>query len=381
MDPLAPRVAARFTTRRVAVDLDEKMKALLLKLRKGADASLSQTQLWKVLALLGGWRVEPFVGLVPVHTPGTENAEERKELLAEDREDAARRLYDDLKAKEVKQLPAHPEEGHEYVMGLEPFKSWENSFSSTKMMHGARYMMWVGAPGWRITDPQGKIFELLPMRHELKESRGRDRKKLLIYDLMAWLKKHTTYLSQINELLGMEEHVPAAKRTRENTGTCAVCFRNIKLIRKGESAVMALHGYNRPGHGYIVGRCWGGEHPPYELSCEATKLILKHADDIVTQAKKYIATIPTLTEFDERKFWSGASGPKIIKKDEVSSPELWGHYLKEHMKAAQADLHKAERERNIYAWLVEHWEQRELPREGDKEIDWFEVAMRASGKG
>jgi len=378
MDHLAPRVAARFTTRIAAIELDEKMKALLLKLRKGADSSLSQTMLWKVLALLGGWRVEPFVGLVPFHTPGTADQEERKELLAEDFEDAARRVYDELKAKEVSHLPAKPEEGHEYVMGLEPFKSWENSFSSTKMMHGAKYMMWKGAQGWRVTDPQGKVFELLPTQYELRDGSGRDRKKLHIYDLLGWLKKHTTYMAQINELLGMEEHVPAAKRTRANTGTCAVCFRNIKLVRKGESTVMALHGYNRPGHGFIVGRCWGGDHPPYELSSEATKLILKHADDIVTQAKKYIATIPTLTEFDERKFWGGTSGPKIIKKDEVSSPELWEHYLKEHSKAANANLQKAERERDIYKWLVEHWELRELPREGDKEIDWFEVAVRST---
>jgi hypothetical protein len=37
-----------------------------------------------------------------------------------------------------------------------------------------------------------------------------------------------------------------------------------------------------------------------------------------------------------------------------------------------------ERERNIYKWLIDNWKMRELPREGDKEIDWFEVAYRSS---
>ena len=64
MDPLAKRIARRFVA---GQQLDEKMKALLLKLRKGADASLTQRALFKVLALLGGWRVEEIIGLVPMH--------------------------------------------------------------------------------------------------------------------------------------------------------------------------------------------------------------------------------------------------------------------------------------------------------------------------
>jgi hypothetical protein len=174
----------------------------------------------------------------------------------------------------------------------------------------------------------------------------------------------------------MEEHVPAEQRSRDNTGTCAVCFRNIKLVQRGEGAIMALHGYNRPGHGFVVGRCWGGDHAPYELSCEATKLILKHVEEGVRDAQKYIDSIPTLTEFNERRFWGGGAEPKIVKQE--TNPDHWPYMLKEHTKAAERDIGYKLAERDVLKWLVEHWEVRELPREGDKQIDWWTVAARAA---
>lgn len=49
------------------------------------------------------------------------------------------------------------------------------------------------------------------------------------------------------------------------TGTCQICERTCKLP-KGR---ISLHGYNRPGTGWINGRCPGSNELPYELSCEA----------------------------------------------------------------------------------------------------------------
>lgn len=57
-------------------------------------------------------------------------------------------------------------------------------------------------------------------------------------------------------------------------GTCQVCF--AQQVTKVTSAsggqhVLVLHGYNRPGYGYIVGNCAGHGYEPFELSCERTK--------------------------------------------------------------------------------------------------------------
>lgn len=369
---IAQRVARQF---KAAEALDEKMRALLLKLRKGADASLSQRQLFKVLDLLGGWRVEQIIGLVPMHY--VYEGKENKESYADENEEAARAKFEKLQSEVVSHLPTNPQEGKQYVMDLEPLKSWDHPFKKGEKYHGAKYNAWVGCQGYRITDPKGAVFEMLPSRFDLDRPSGKDRKKLHLYDAMRWLKEHTTYIAQINELLGMEEHVPAEQRTRENTGTCGACFRNIKLVRKGSDTVlMALHGYNRPGHGYIIGKCWGGDHEPYELGTSATKKMLAAGNERVASIQKYVASLksPSLEEFDEQYWGSGA--PKIVKKN--GNPH-WEYSLERHLGYSERQLRSAEDERDIYEYLVEHWKLSDLPTAGSKEIEWFTLAARAVG--
>lgn len=383
---IVERVLARYAS----LPLDEKMKALLLKLRKGADATLSLTQLFKVLALLGGWNVEEMVGAVPLHFDA-----HPFRLEIEDDEASGRAAYDKIKAFEVKSLPASPKLGHFYVMDLAPFKSESPHYAKDRVHHGADYRLWMGLPGYRIMDPHGKTFELLPTRYDLIKGSIRDQQqglpaidvkkaksRLSTSDVLRWLKKDTSYVAQINETLGLEEHVPADQRTRDNTGTCAVCFRNIKLVQRANSKpLMALHGYNRPGHGYVVGRCWGGDHQPYELSCEATKIILKYSEEVVVARTKYLADLssPTLKEFDEQHGWGGMTKPKMFIKSEVSLL-TWTYKLEEHQKASERKVKQAEAERDVYKWLTDNWETRELPREGDKALDWFEIAARHVNK-
>lgn len=54
------------------------------------------------------------------------------------------------------------------------------------------------------------------------------------------------------------------------SGTCQICFRS----QKARSGLLVLHGYKRPGYGYIVGNCWGCGYAPFEVSCERTKQFL-----------------------------------------------------------------------------------------------------------
>ena len=50
-------------------------------------------------------------------------------------------------------------------------------------------------------------------------------------------------------------------------GTCQACFNQQKL----PGGMLSLHGYQRPGVGFIQGRCPGVGYPPYEESCELVK--------------------------------------------------------------------------------------------------------------
>lgn len=51
----------------------------------------------------------------------------------------------------------------------------------------------------------------------------------------------------------------------EFQGTCAVCQGTFKVREQR----LVLHGYQRPGDGYITGRCWGEGAVPWEISPEA----------------------------------------------------------------------------------------------------------------
>lgn len=372
---LAARVAARFVR---AAELDEKMKALLLKLRKGADSTLSIPQFFKVVGLLGGWRVEEIVGLTPIHYPKGETAYgEMLQHLRSGDEAGARALWEKIKAHEVTSLPSSPQPGQAYVMDLAPLKVVE---AYGKLEHAAEYKLWVGVPGYRITDPNGKVFELLPSRHDI-DSRREDalpvvdvkalKKKLRPWDLLKWAKAHTTWLAQINEILGTDPHEKSAPRTRENTGTCGACLRNIKLVWKSDQLpVMALHGYNRPGHGYIIGKCYGGDHPPYELSPEATKIMLTYVVKQVEEARKLVAflkTSPEKFEYHEQTY------------DKAKDEDKWEYYLKLATASAEHALQFPEMDFKAYSWLVDHWEKRDLPKEGGEHIDWYIKALRSTG--
>jgi hypothetical protein len=144
-DPIEVRVARRFK----AGFTEEKLKALLLKLRKGADASISMKQLIEVLNTLGGWKVEPFVGLVKLH--GYSKEEDAPTQFVEDNADQVQAYWELVKREEVSTLPSSPQLGKRYTMDVtEPTaKGWIENHT------GFKYRAWFGAKGIRFTSPEG----------------------------------------------------------------------------------------------------------------------------------------------------------------------------------------------------------------------------------
>lgn len=86
------------------------------------------------------------------------------------------------------------------------------------------------------------------------------------------------------------EHVRCRSvlRSEENptgpSGTCQVCFKR----QKTRDGLMVLHGYQRPGHGYIVGECWGVSYPPFEISAERTQAFLDELQRIKRQKEEHL---------------------------------------------------------------------------------------------
>lgn len=277
---LTQRVASRYLT---AAD---DMQTLLLKLRKGVTTPIESIgKLKKVLDHLGGWNVEPFVGVVHVLYVGrgSGSLEEMAELYAVD------------KKHEVSSLPTTPRVDEVYVMDLREPAPWHKE--STQYTLNCE--VWIGAAGFKITSPEGKTYEALPNKGAWdKGNLNGDIRKLPklgpkplskfmgSHGYVSWLTQETRFKQQVLDALGMDEHKKAAPRTEENTGSCPCCFRNIKLKWSGQSPTMVNHGFKRPGWGLQMGNCRGVGFPPFELSPRGTRHLVESLDKQRDHLKK-----------------------------------------------------------------------------------------------
>lgn len=93
-------------------------------------------------------------------------------------------------------------------------------------------------------------------------------------------------------------------KVERHFGICQACIGEFHV----HGGKMVLHGYKRPGIGYIVGDCTGVGAPPYELSCELQKK-LAHA---------YRSRIADLQKSIDR--FSSPSFSQPLEVEDYSSP-------------------------------------------------------------
>lgn len=158
-------------------------------------------------------------------------------------------------------------------------------------------------------------------------------------------------------------------------GTCQCCFRtDLKVKTPGDAldkpGKVSLHGYERPGEGYIVGKCWGESELPYEQSCEVTKKFLQHVKDAITNMQTALANleadrVETLThivrkgrgvdiiEVKKGAAWVGIPrAPGSIPSFEVLRQEA--------IEKTKRDLHMAQMRRDFLQEKVDTWTLRPL---------------------
>lgn len=76
-------------------------------------------------------------------------------------------------------------------------------------------------------------------------------------------------------------------------GVCQIC-ENEQIVKSGK---LVLHGYERPGHGYINGRCWGVGELPWSVSCEALRGYVAMLDGLLAQRRVSLAAVPARRTF------------------------------------------------------------------------------------
>jgi hypothetical protein len=149
--------------------------------------------------------------------------------------------------------------------------------------------------GYTVTAPDGQSFDVCGPVQVLGYAGTHD-----FAAFFNWALANTTLEEDINAKLGLAKFVKAADRPRvpvggQTIGTCAICS-HAQVVRNG---VMVNHGYQRPGHGDIVGECFGTGRDPYETSAKACVEYVPHLEAAKTS---YEGRLADLTSGKVKKF-------------------------------------------------------------------------------
>jgi hypothetical protein len=111
---------------------------------------------------------------------------------------------------------------------------------------------------------------------------------------------HTKDIAQVDctRCAKLGGFAPKAKAAAANPGgTCQVCFAGQRVI-KGVN--ITLHGYTRPGCGYIIGDCPGSKELPFEKSCDITRRHRKFLDTVLADYQKRLGDLQggSITSFE-----------------------------------------------------------------------------------
>ena len=200
------------------------------------------------------------------------------------------------------------------------------------------------------------------------ETKEPNYKYITMYKMERWLVGQGVR-EQAAKALGLE--VDQEKRDREkkklydrdltNTGTCGICGGNYKREADGG---LHHHGYQRPGHGYLIGACFGTGKTPWELS---SKPVRDYIDNALIPGIKHrearalkleagrVESIQTRGDYDYRtgsykpETLTPADGAKFMKACEAAARGL----------RSEADMMKSAV--NDYERAIASWELDELP--------------------
>lgn len=349
---------------------DEAKKKLLLKIRKGADATVTLPQTLHIIDLVGGnWALETgFVPMQGINSKTGQPFTSEIHTARPDGHDWIDALHADYKAKEISELPSHAEAGDRFITDVSPVgKNVYNWLIFT-------FVEWTVVYGIRINMPDSQSALFLPDGHDIirepsdtyvKVSSAKPYERHVMYEIKRWLSSETDYKARVCQLLDMEEHVPAAQRTRDNTGCCPVCFREMKL--EPGTTVMVLHGFKRPHHaGYLVGNCYGVGRPAYETSSDG---VTAYIDNVLlvelSRLEMNIADVEsdTLDSYPNPWQWRG----EPVKRDHPRFAEA----RKRYHDGLEREREHLTKHIALYQTFVKEWKPRELPKEGGPPRAWM----------
>ena len=325
--------------------MNKDIEATLHKLRRRATAMLKTQQVIAALAELG-WQAEKtaFVKLIGGETTDVREYDEER----------ARRKHDYLSDLVVGAVPGTgaAKANRDYVLNLSEIKrrthkrdraggggknySWEFTYEGYRKVNGHR-----------LTAPDGLSFDIYGSTATLgKGSRGTGA-------LLRWAFENTDLEEQICRKLSLPKHVPVWERPREPVGDqllgfCAICGSE-QVTHDGR---MVLHGYRRPGYGWIEGRCFGVGHLAYNLSHEACDAYLpvmaaerSHTAEYLTRLEA--DKVDSLNEIGRRY----GEEPRVLQRADPGFEKLRLYWIDQQKRLiAATNRERGEMRRKIANW-------------------------------
>ncbi len=154
------------------------------------------------------------------------------------------------------------------------------------------------------------------------------------------------------------------KASEDYIGVCQCCFGEYKV---SDNKLIVLHGYRRPGIGYIQGSCAGVDHQPFEYDCALTKEIIRQHRAHVAGVQAWVQSfqagkITTLTRRWTEYKDDGAWNYSTVEREEEIGPDS-PHWEKEARKAlaqAEFDIRYVTRIADEFQARVDAWEPRTI---------------------
>ena len=109
--------------------------------------------------------------------------------------------------------------------------------------------------------------------------------------------------------------IAASREGRD--GECQICQNRQILSSKG---MLVLHGYRRPGHGSIVGDCFGVGSPPWEVSCDALAAYVEELRRISAAEAQSARDVSKLTKLTVNR--GTTRNPRFVDISEGDAREL-----------------------------------------------------------
>lgn len=383
MNMMALRVAARFTK---ATALPSSLAlAFLRKATKGLKGTINLTVVEEVFGLLeGNWTVKEGIGALNLtdssHVKfvlkdfcakhdcdvwGYAGVKEPKEFWFKTKEQAEAALPA-LKAVAERagpKGPASPKADQLYIAKIDEDITQDFAQRWRIVVVG----VWYGRPAYTVTTPAGAMQFVLDFRADPTNLTS-DRFWKLVYQ--SGLKD----LAQKQLASYGEEAVdrvlrPSKMRDLINTGTCPVCFGNFKLTpktRHGKDKAMpgmVLHGYKRPGTGYVHGNCFGQDWPPFELSREGTDAYIEALEGMLLKTQDRLRRLQSGEVDILTDDLSSYRNPKVVKRDETD-PKLWTRLLERSIQQVDSQVRAIEFDLGQLRRALQGWKPAPLPGAG-----------------